>query len=448
MRPERSLSRRIITVAAISAGLIMLIAAIAAGLLLQTHIERGFDARLRQEAQELLGGLSRAEDGTLIIATVPDSSAYEQRFSGWYWLIRDKDEVAARSRSLITHELPRVEASATLLATGPRGEALRTVTVQGRADGAQTSFIVTVAGPQSEIDRVLAAELVAVVAGMAVLGLALIGVLWWQINQSLSPLKDLARDIEQLRDGHIPALPASGYVELSRLTATINELLGQSRGLVAGYRERAAKLAHALKTPLALIAARAGAHGAIPDEKVLDALAAMQRQIDHNLKRARAASGSSAFATRVPVAEVVADLMFAFGHASRPHSPKQSVSIPRGAVFIGEREDLEEMLGNLLENAHRWARSSVSVSSRILDDHLEIVVEDDGPGFPSTVISSELNRPDRRQPIEVAEPSDQGLGLVITREIAAAYSGTLKVGNSGSGGAQVVLRFPRGATTR
>jgi signal transduction histidine kinase len=439
MSPDRSLGRRIVAVAALSAGLVMLVATVAAAMLLKVHIEQGFDSRLRQDARLLLAGLSHDNDGTLVIEALPDNAEYAQRLSGWYWLVREKDEVVARSRSLVTYELPRGMARSPHKVAGPRGEMLRVITIEQMPEGTSPALSVTVAGPQSGVDRVVLAEMMPLVGGLVALGLVLTGVLWWQVNRSLAPLNELVHDIERLRDGGIPALPPSGYVELSRLTTTINELLGQTRSLVIGYRDRAAKLAHALKTPLALIAARAGGHEQSPDRKVLDAVSAMQRQIDHNLKRARAVSGSSAFATRVPVAEVVSDLMFALGHSHAARGLSQSVSVAEGAVFVGDREDLEEMLGNLIENAHKWARSSVSVSATVCDGGLQIAVADDGPGLTGSEANGGSSGAEASH--QAAEPTDPGLGLAITREIAAAYGGVLKLGRSETGGAMATLQF-------
>jgi signal transduction histidine kinase len=442
MKAERSLTRQIIAITALSVGLVMLAAAVAASLLLKAHAERSFDSSLREDGQVLIASLSRDKNGTLVVSELPENRHYAEQLSGWYWIVHHDDEVVARSRSLATQTLPRGP-SGIGVGSGPRGEPIRTVALEKPMGGGASTLMVTVAGPQSAVSRTVLAEVMQLVAGLGSLGLVLISVLWWQINRSLAPLSALAHDIEQLRDGHIMELSPSRFVELAGLTTTINDLLGQSRRLVAGYRDRTAKLAHSLKTPLALIAARAGASDGPVDDKVLDAVAAMQRQIDHNLKRARAASGSSAFATRVPVSDVAADLMFAMAHAyaSRRGLSQGSVSVSHDAVFLGDREDLEEMLGNLIENAHKWARSSVSVSAMVRDERLKIVVEDDGPGFPSELMG------DRTAPASAPSNSvdrkftEYGLGLIVTREIASAYDGTLALENRRPQGAKAVLGF-------
>jgi hypothetical protein len=151
MIPDRSLGRRIVGVAALSVGLVMLIAAGAAAMLLKAHIERGFDSRLRHDPQLLLAGLSRDRDRTLVIEALPDNADYDRPLSGWYWLVRENDEVIARSRSLLANGLPRGTTGTLQRVAGPRGETLRVVTLQGMPVGAPP-LSVTTAGPQSDVD--------------------------------------------------------------------------------------------------------------------------------------------------------------------------------------------------------------------------------------------------------------------------------------------------------
>jgi signal transduction histidine kinase len=423
---EPSLRRRIVLALSASVALMTLAAAIASALLLRAHVERGFDARLREIGQTMLTSLSRGSDGVVEIAWSPEGPDFTERFSGWYWLIRQDGAAIARSRSLLTQDLPQAQPGETVLASGPRGEALR---LRGSATRTTSdpAFAIVVAGPQAEVDALLARELTSIVVGVLALGCVLIGLVWWQLARHLRPLTNLASEVRRLHDGEIAALPPAGYAELDRLGSTINALLDETRGLVSGYRERAAKLAHALKTPLALIAARAGATGAKPDPLMLEAVQAMQRQIDQNLKRARAAGRSAAFAARTPLAPIVEDLMFAFGHAFQDRALNQKVAIPEGASFPGEREDLEEMLGNLLENAHRYAASAVRFEAKMETGALVLSIEDDGPGFSADA---------------GVDAQGNGLGLPITREIAALYGGVMEMSRMAAGGARVTLRFP------
>ncbi|MFZ5691264.1 MAG: ATP-binding protein [Pseudomonadota bacterium] len=434
--PEPSLTRRIVMAAAMSTVIVLLAALVSALLLLKSHHERGFDARLLLDARTLLSGLSRDKEGILTIGTLPDDSRYQDRLSGWYWIVRDSSGPLVRSRSLGTSDLSHAAAASAL--TGPRNERLRAVTLTRAQDATFPGLEVVVAGPQSEIDHALFAEALALIAGAAVLAILLTLALWWQVHRSLQPLHRMISSIGALRDGRIETLPAAEYAELSKLTAVINDLLQHSRTLVANYRDSAAKLAHALKTPLALIAARAGAGGESPDANVMEAVAAMRRHIDRNLKPTRAASRSPAFAQRIKVAPVVAELLFALGHAYAAKNVKQHQSVPVDLEFAGDKEDLEEMLGNLIENAHKWARANVRVHARTVGGELTISVEDDGPGFKGL--------PDATH--EDGESGIQEFGLAVTRQLAANYGGSLTLHNSSSGGALAVLALPRPPRSR
>jgi signal transduction histidine kinase len=243
---EPLLRRRVVLALSLSVALVTLAAAVAAAILLRAHVERGFDARLPRSAT-MLTSLSRGSDGVVEIAWSPEGPAFTERYSGLYWLIRQDDATIARSRSLLTQDLPRAQPGETVLAPGPRGEALR---LRGSATrtASDPAFAIVVAGPQAEVDALLARELTSVIFGVLALGCVLIGLVWWHLVRHLRPLTNLAGEVRRLHDGEITALPPAGYAELDRLGSTINALLGETRDLVAGYRERAAKLAHASAT--------------------------------------------------------------------------------------------------------------------------------------------------------------------------------------------------------
>jgi signal transduction histidine kinase len=308
---------------------------------------------------------------------------------------------------------------------------------------------VTVAGPKSAIDRALLDDLWLVLSSVVTLGLMLMFVVWLQVNRALRPLQHLAEDLGRLRTGAFAEVPLSQFSELNAVVTLVNALLADSRDLVAHARDTAAKLAHGLKTPLAMLAARFGKGGTSPDLKVTDAVDSMRRLIDQNLKTARAARASAAFSDTVPVRPVVEDLVFAFSHVFRERQLLVDVDILEDLAFRGSRDDLQEMLGNLLENAHAWAASRVGASAdRKERDGLTIVIRDDGPGFPDSILVA-MAQDSSSSPADYAtSPTGErlaqsnGLGLRITRDIAARYSGRLELANSARNGAVATLRLP------
>ena len=153
--------------------------------------------------------------------------------------------------------------------------------------------------------------------------------------------------------GHASTLRPTGYRELDGMVKLINSLVEQARAQVAANRDVANKLAHSLKTPLALIAARTDASGSAPDPDIGSSIEAMRGHIEQTLNRARLAGRREGLAERVPVEPVINDLMFAFAHAHSDRNISQIVDVAPGATFRGDKDDLLELLGNLLDNAHR-----------------------------------------------------------------------------------------------
>jgi signal transduction histidine kinase len=445
MATKRSLRRQVLTTLLVSIAGVMLVALVLSALPLRFTLQRDFETRLRALAQDLQATVTRGSNGTIDLGDFTSDAVFSERLSGWYWLVRDGDSIVARSRSLVAESLPSGVLGEARPAEGPHGERLLALSFPVRgADG----LSVTIAGPTSAIDRALLDDLWLVLSSVVALGLMLTFVVWSQVNRVLRPLQHLAEDLGRLRTGAIAEVPPSRFSELDAVVTLVNALLADSRNLVAHAREAAAKLAHGLKTPLAVLAARFGMGGTRPDLKVTDAVDSMRRLIDQNLKTARAARASVAFSDPVPVRPVVEDLVFAFSHVFRERQLFVEVNILEDLAFRGSRDDLQEMLGNLLENAHALAASRVSVSAgRKESDDLTIAIRDDGPGFPESILA--MARDSSPSPADNApSPTGKrpaqlnGLGLRITRDIAARYSGRLELANSDRKGAVATLRLP------
>ncbi|WP_156434056.1 sensor histidine kinase [Bradyrhizobium retamae] len=445
MATKRSLRRQALTTLLVSIAGVMLVALVLSVLLLRFTLLRDFETRLRALAQDLQATVTRGQDGAIDLGDFTPDAAFSERFSGWYWLVRDGEAIVARSRSMVAESLPSSGLGETQPTKGPRGEALLALSLSVRgADG----LLVTVAGPESAIDRALLDDLWIVLSSVVTLGLMLMLVVWSQVNRALKPLQDLAEDLGRLRTGALTEVPPSQFSELNAVVTLVNALLADSRNLVAQARDTAAKLAHGLKTPLALLAARFGTGGTSPDLKVTDAVDSMRCLIDQNLRTARTARASAAFSDTVPLRPVVEDLVFAFSHVFRERQLLVDVDILEDLAFRGSRDDLQEMLGNLLENAHAWAASRVSVSvGREERDDLTIAIRDDGPGFPDSILVA-MTQDNSSSPADYAtsptgeRAQSNGLGLRITRDIATRYNGRLELANSAGNGAVATLRLP------
>jgi signal transduction histidine kinase len=239
----------------------------------------------------------------------------------------------------------------------------------------------------------------------------------------------------QKLDGHFPA-------EIEPLANETNALMENNRRIVERARTQVGNLAHSLKTPLAVLTNEGRAIGGAKGTLISEQAAAMREQVDHYLKRARVAAQRDSVVYRTPVRPVLERLARVIEKLGRV---KVSLSPPAGEiVFAGEREDLEEIVGNLLENAMKWAKSSVAVSVARLEPGSEgsqsrfaIVIEDDGPGIPEDKAREALKRGNR---LDESKPGT-GLGLAIVSELVNEYGGRLLLERSELGGLKAVVEL-------
>jgi signal transduction histidine kinase len=420
----------------------MLVSLFLSALLLRYSLARDFETRLRAMAQDFQTGISLRESQSIDLGDAAPEGAFNERFSGWYWMVSDGDVIIARSRSLVTETIALGEPSLMRDISGPQDVPLLAISLPVRG---RQGLSVTVAGPKHAVYHALISDLWVVLGGVFVLGVVLMLVTWSQVNRALAPLQRLTSDLGRLMGGNIATLPPFPFSELNAVVVLINSLLDDGRERVKHARDAAAKLAHGLKTPLALLAARSGVGGTNPDGEVVKAVDSMRYLIDQNLKVARAARASLVLSEPVPVKCVIDDLVFAFTHMFRGRHLSVRVEIGDNVAFQGSKDDLQEMIGNLLENAYMWAAADIDITvNRTEVDGLKVLVCDDGPGFPSAVLEGQL----QLSPAVASGRQNKGstniggLGLEITREIAARYGGRLDLANAVGKGAKATLTLP------
>ncbi len=274
-----------------------------------------------------------------------------------------------------------------------------------------------------------------VAAAFLVLGL-------WQVRKGLSALNDLRTRLSAVRDGREHQIVGRYPAEVEPLVTDLNALLEHRDHAVRRAVAKAGDLAHGLKTPLAVLAqeaARANAAGQTElAESIEQQVDRMRRQIDYHLAHARAAASGATLGARCAVADSVEPLVRTLHrlHADRGVTIESNVAA--GHVFRGQREDLDEMLGNLLDNACKWARSRVAVASAACGNHILITVDDDGPGLDASMREAVLHRGVRA---DEAAPGS-GLGLAIVRDLADVYGGSIALDASPLGGLRARLRLP------
>lgn len=314
-----------------------------------------------------------------------------------------------------------------------------------RVHGRWTS-IPTTAGPaqvavavsRRVIDRPVDAALAPLLAMLALLGALLAAATLVQLRIGLRPLGTIGAMLAEVRAGHRRHVAVTEPTELLPLVDQLNALIDENADQLARARSHVANLAHGLKTPLAALRLDLAGHDA--DGRLAAQLDRAERQIRHHLGRARAASDAGAAGAAVPLAPVVADLVAALAriHADRMVVPR--VAIDPALTVRCDAQDLAEILGNLIDNGWRWARTTIAIEAARDGAMLGIVIADDGPGIAADAIPRAL-----RPGVRLDEAGEgHGFGLPIARELAELHGGELALGAATGGGLRVTVTLPAG----
>ena len=263
-----------------------------------------------------------------------------------------------------------------------------------------------------------------------------------QVRRGLSPINQLRRRLAAVHKGAEARVGGVYPSEVQPLVDDVNELLDDRERRVTRAIERAGDLAHGLKTPLAVLAHEAQQARAVGQRQLAAEIAQqidrMRRQIDYHLAQARSAASSASSTARTPVATAAEGLSRALQRLHAERGLRIDVDTGTSHVFRGQREDLDEMLGNLLDNACKWARTQVRLTCSTEGDHVVIAIDDDGPGIDPAMREVVMHRGVRAD--EAAQGS--GLGLAIVRDLAEVYGGSISLEESPIGGARARLILP------
>ena len=418
-----------LTLAALVAGYL----AIAA--ILEDFITGRFDAETGAVADALIAGADIDASGRLVAGPEPADPRFQIPLSGWFWQLSQDGQVMAKSPSLFDNVLqPPDQELQGGPGLGPDAEALRVTRHGFTLPGSDSALAVTVTAPRAEIDASLARLRRPLAVSLAVLGLALTLASLLQVAAGLSSLDRLGRDLRRIRAGRAETLPLPAVAELRPIASEINALLEQNRNVLNRAREHLGNLAHSLKTPLAAL------DNALPPDHPGHALVArMDRQIGWHLRRARSSGAARLLGHSTPALEVIQDILLVLRGPIRESGLAVEVAAPGAPAFAGERQDLEEMVGNLVENAVKWSSGRVLITASARGDQLRIAIEDDGPGLPDADHALALTRGTR---LDETGPPGTGLGLAIVADLAALHGGTLALDRSGMGGLRAMLSLP------
>lgn len=449
-----SLAFRLAAGAALWCAVALLVSGLVLASLFRETVERGFDQRLAALLESVIAASQGQPDDQVGLTRPLGEPRFGRPFSGWYWQIDTARGVVLRSRSLWDQVLPAPDPAAAPApssvsgqtavsmqhydAPGPEGQSLRIVARRITLPHSATEYVFRVAGDRDEISEEIRLFNETLAWSLGALGLGLVAAVLLQVRYGLVPLRRLGRSLADIRLGHASRLEGHFPREVQPLVQELNALVDHNAALVERARRQIADLAHALKTPLSVLVNEAAASRTPLAGTVRKQTARMRRQVDHTLARARAAGSANILGARTPVAPVVHDLSRTLKriYTERPHAIL--VRCEKNTVFAGERQDLEEMIGNLLDNACKWSRTKVDVSVDANDGRLTVRVEDDGPGLLPDSAERMLERGARLD----EQVEGWGLGLSIVRDIAALYGGAIAFESAPSGGLAVRLVLP------
>ncbi len=445
----RSLRFRLIVGAAIWVTAAVVLSGFILLQLFQSHVRASYQMMLTTHMEQLAALLQHRADGLLELRGPLSEPRFTKPYSGLYWQASDlHGKVLVRSRSLWDGEIivpsdPLADNEVHRhLVAGPSRETVMAVERSLAVPGSSNRLRIAVAGDIADTQPLVDSFTRTLVLSLGIIALGLIGAAAIQVVVGLRPLAALRRELAAIRSGAAGRLASPFPEEVAPLVRDLNALLDHFDEALSRARTQAGQLAHGLKTPLAILANEGDAIGRDGQgeraEAVRQQVTAMRRQIDHHLARVRAAAAYGLPGVRCDIGESAAAICRALSRLHADRGLAIDCSVPPGTVFAGDAQDLEELLGNLVENACKWAGHRVEVKARREAGTVVVTVDDDGPGVPDSWREAAFE-PGAR--LDETKPGT-GLGLAIARDLVTLYHGGIQLGRSYLGGLYVEVRLP------
>jgi signal transduction histidine kinase len=323
---------------------------------------------------------------------------------------------------------------------GPQNKPLRALASEVRLPGRAKPIIFMAAEDRSPINADVRGFIAATAVAFLLLGAGMIVAVVIQVRVGLRPLFDLQREVADVRQGKAQKLQRDYPTELTPLSEELNALVVHNQEVVERQRTHVGNLAHALKTPLSVMLTEAQQRPGPLAEVVTRQAEAMRQQVDHHLRRARAAARTQGQGERTSVADVLDELARTLERIFQDKGVTIDWDADEELFFLGERQDLLEVAGNAMENACKFGKARVRVrAASLTPTRMRLTIEDDGPGLAPDQREEVLRRGAR---LDENAPGS-GLGLSIVDDLARAYGGAVRLGDSSLGGLTVELDLPR-----
>lgn len=446
----RSLSTRLLVTSLAWSAFALVATALVLISTFRVSVEARFDDTLGVHLSNLIGELADMPDGIMPQSIV---DLGEPRFvlplSGWYWQVNDPDsgEVLRGSDSLagdqlmVPYAINDVPALSVVRGDGqgPAGDPLRLVSRRVRLESLGW-IVLTVAADRSAIEQDTArfAARLALVLGLFAATLVAVTFIQWRVG--LRPLKKLGAELEDIHAGRVRHVVGRYPLEIEPVAEALNALIDSNHATLERSRQHVGNLAHALKTPISVMQNDATGSSTLA-QSVREQTQIMQSQVRHYLERAQMAAKERLIGTVTETGPVMERLVRAMARLGERRGIAVRYRQDGPVRFAGERQDFEEIVGNLVDNGLKWASNEVRIGVEPLPDarYLRVTISDDGPGLTADERTDVLSRGRR---LDASKPGS-GLGLSIVSELVALYGGRLALERAPQGGLAVVVDLPR-----
>ena len=460
MRSRRSLAGRLVAVAAIWSALVLVATGYGLSALFRNSVFEAFDRELTVSIDALAATIETDQQGQLRVPRAPTDPRYIRPLSGHYWRVVDVTAelkllgTGVSSRSvwdqpfepplpLIKQVLARPGSTQSLEMIRDK-ERLRVAARLVQLPFRNSQTLLMVGADTGEAVAASDRFNLALFLGLLALALGLLGAIFLQVQLGLEPLRRMGRELAMIRNGDRDRLDEEAPEELAPLAGELNALIMHNQEVVERARTHVGNLAHALKTPLSVLLNESRQHKGEFADLVARQAQAMTRQVEHYLKRASAAARAESLRARTPLGPVIEDVSRTLGRLFKAEGIKVTAHCQKNLIFRGEKEDLEDLIGNLSENACKYGGGIVKIEARMASTgQIEIIIEDDGEGLEGEALVGALKRGRR---LDETLPGS-GLGLSICDELARAYGGSLKLDRSDFGGLRAQLLLPAAETS-
>lgn len=452
-RRMNSLAFRVVAFSTVWALVALVVIATIISTLFRQASERGFESLLTAHLFNLISSVGVTAEGALEGAPNLGDLRFTVPRSGWYWAVEPVSGVDGQLASLsLTQPIASppqqdvpfdTDFQRSYVTDGLAGETIEVFETEFVLDADNRVARFRVMGNRTELEADISAFERQLYFYLTLFGAGMIAINALAILIGLRPLSRVRQALAEITTGAAQRLDGDFPREIAPLAEETNALIESNRRIVERSRTQVGNLAHSLKTPLAVLTNEARAMGGAKGNLIADQAAAMRQQVEHYLQRARMAAQRDTIVFRTPVASTLERMVRVMGKLN----PRMRLTFDLPAeeiVFAGEKEDLEEIAGNLLENAMKWACSAVAVTVTAGPEDGQprsfgLTIEDDGPGIPEEKMREALARGRR---LDETKPGT-GLGLAIVADLVREYGGSLNLGRSALGGLKATVTLRR-----